>query len=161
MILYIENPKDTIRKQELINEFGKVAGYKINIWKSVEFLSTNNGPSENYGKILFTITLKRIKDVRINLSKEVKRPVLIYWWKTIQTDRKIYLFHGLQELKLLKLPYYPRKFTGLMQSLSKYQWHFSRTRTNNSKSLYGTRDPENQNIFEKEILPNFRPYTEQ
>ena len=78
MILYIENPKDTIRKQELINKFGKVAGYKINIWKSVEFLSTNNGPSENYGKILFTITLKRIKDVRINLSKEVKRPVLIY-----------------------------------------------------------------------------------
>ena len=44
---------------------------------------------------------------------------------------------------------------------SKYQWHFSRTRTNNSKSLYGTKDPENQNIFEKEILPNFRPYTEQ
>ena len=79
MILYIENPKDTIQKQvELINEFSKVAGYKIYIWKSVEFLSTNNGPSENYGKILFTIILKRIKDVRINLSKEVKRPVLIY-----------------------------------------------------------------------------------
>ena len=79
MILYIENPEDTIRKQvELINEFGKVAGYKINIQKSVEFLSTNNGPSENYEKILFTITLKRIKYVRINLSKEVKRPVLIY-----------------------------------------------------------------------------------
>ena len=69
MILYIENPKDTIQKQvELINEFSKVAGYKIYIWKSVEFLSTNNGPSENYGKILFTIILKRIKDVRINLK---------------------------------------------------------------------------------------------
>ena len=38
MILYIENPKDATRKlQELINEFGKVAGYKINTQKSVEF----------------------------------------------------------------------------------------------------------------------------
>ena len=47
MILYIENPKDTIRKLlELINEFGKVAGYKINAQKSVAFLYTNNERSE-------------------------------------------------------------------------------------------------------------------
>ena len=39
MILYIKNPKDTIRKLlELINECSKVAGYKINIQKSLEFL---------------------------------------------------------------------------------------------------------------------------
>ena len=38
MILYIENPKDATRKLlELINEFGKVAGYKINIYKLVAF----------------------------------------------------------------------------------------------------------------------------
>ena len=44
MILYIENPKEATRKLlELINEFGKVAGYKINIQKSVSFLYTNNG----------------------------------------------------------------------------------------------------------------------
>ena len=43
MILYIENRKDATRKLlELINEFGKVAGYKINIEKSVAFLYTNN-----------------------------------------------------------------------------------------------------------------------
>ena len=43
MILYIENPKDSTRKlPELINEFTKVAGYKINIQKSVAFLYTNN-----------------------------------------------------------------------------------------------------------------------
>ena len=43
MILpYIENPKDSTRKLELINEFGNVAGYKINIKKSVSFLHTNN-----------------------------------------------------------------------------------------------------------------------
>ena len=45
MMLYIENPKDTTRKLlELINEFGKVAGY--NIQKSVAFLYTNNKISE-------------------------------------------------------------------------------------------------------------------
>ena len=43
MILYIENPKDTIRKLlQLINEFGKVAGYKINTQKSITFINANN-----------------------------------------------------------------------------------------------------------------------
>ena len=47
MILYIENPKDATRKLlELINEFGKVAGYKINAQKSLAFLYTNNERSE-------------------------------------------------------------------------------------------------------------------
>ena len=43
MILYIENPKDSTRKLlELINEYSKVAGYKINTQKSIAFLYTNN-----------------------------------------------------------------------------------------------------------------------
>ena len=43
MIFYIENPKDSIRKLlELISEFSKVAGYKINTQKSLTFLYTNN-----------------------------------------------------------------------------------------------------------------------
>ena len=47
MILYIENPKDTLRKLlELISEFSKVAGYKINTQKSLAFLYTNNEKSE-------------------------------------------------------------------------------------------------------------------
>ena len=47
MILYIENPKDSIRKLlELISEFSEVAGYKINTQKSLEFLYTNNEKSE-------------------------------------------------------------------------------------------------------------------
>ena len=47
MILYIENPKDATRKLlELINEFGKVAGYKINAQNSLTFLYTNNKKSE-------------------------------------------------------------------------------------------------------------------
>ena len=47
LILYLENPKDSIRKLlELINEFSKVAGYKINTQKSLAFLYTNNKKSE-------------------------------------------------------------------------------------------------------------------
>ena len=47
MILYIENPKDIIRKLlKLISEFSKVAGYKINTQKSLAFLYTNNEKSE-------------------------------------------------------------------------------------------------------------------
>ena len=47
MILYIENPKDATRKLlQLINDFGKIAGYKINTQKSVSFLYANNERSE-------------------------------------------------------------------------------------------------------------------
>jgi len=43
MILYIDNPKDSVRKLlELIHEFSKVAGYKINTQKSLTFIYTNN-----------------------------------------------------------------------------------------------------------------------
>ena len=47
MILYIENPKDSTRKLlELINEYSKVTGYKINMQKSLAFLYTNNKKTE-------------------------------------------------------------------------------------------------------------------
>ena len=48
MIPYKKNPKDSIRKLlELINEFSKVVGYKINTQKSLAFLYTNNEKSIN------------------------------------------------------------------------------------------------------------------
>ena len=75
MILYIENPKDSIRKLlELISEFSKVAGYKINTHKSFAFLYTNNEKSERGIKesIPFTITTKRTRFLGINLPKETK-----------------------------------------------------------------------------------------
>ena len=75
MILCIENPKDSIRKLlELISEFSKVAGYKINIQKSLAFLYTNNEKSEREIKesISFIIATKRIKYLGINLPKETK-----------------------------------------------------------------------------------------
>ena len=71
MILYIENPKDSIRKLlELISEFSKVAGNKINTQKSFAFLYTNNEKSETKESIPFTIATKRIKYLGINLPKE-------------------------------------------------------------------------------------------
>ena len=63
MILYIENPKDRIRKLlELISEFKKVSGYKINTQKSLAFLYTNNEKSEREikGSIPFTIATKKL-----------------------------------------------------------------------------------------------------
>ena len=75
MILYIENPKDVTRKLlELINEFGKVAGYKINAEKCLAFLYTNDEKSEREIKetLSFTIATKRIKYLGTNLPKETK-----------------------------------------------------------------------------------------
>ena len=64
MILYIKNPKDATRKLlELINEFGKVAGYKIHAQKSLAILYTNDEKSEGEIKetLPFTTATKRIK----------------------------------------------------------------------------------------------------
>ena len=75
MILYIESHKDSIRKLlELISEFSKIAGYKINTQKSFAFLYTNNEKSETAIKesIPFTIATKRIKYLGINSPKEAK-----------------------------------------------------------------------------------------
>ena len=75
MILYIENPKDSTRKLlELINEYSEVAGYKINIQKSLAFLYTNNEKTEREIKetISFTIATKRTKYLGVYLPKETK-----------------------------------------------------------------------------------------
>ena len=74
MILYIQNPKDSIRKLlELISEFSKVVGNKINAWKLLSFLYSNNGKiREIKESIPFTIATKRIKYLGINLPKKTK-----------------------------------------------------------------------------------------
>ena len=76
MILYIENPKDSIRKLlELISEFSKVEGYKTNTQKSLAFLHTNNEKSEREieESIPFIIATKRIKYLGINIPKKTKQ----------------------------------------------------------------------------------------
>ena len=80
MILYIGNPKDTIRKLlELISEFSKVAGYKINTQKPLAFLYTSNEISERETKqsIPFSTAMKRIKYLGINLPKETNGESLV------------------------------------------------------------------------------------
>ena len=75
MILYIENPKDATRKLlELINEFDRIAGYKINAQKFLAFLYNNDEKSEKEIKerLPFTIATKRIKYLGINLPKETE-----------------------------------------------------------------------------------------
>ena len=60
MMLYIENPKDSIRKLlELISEFSRVSGYKINTKKSLAFLYTNSEKSEREIKELILFTIAR------------------------------------------------------------------------------------------------------
>ena len=75
MILYIEKPKDATRKLlELINEFGKVAGYESNAQKSLALLCTNDEKSEREIKETLPITTatKRIKYLGIILPEETK-----------------------------------------------------------------------------------------
>ena len=76
-ILYIEHPKDSIRKLlEQTSEFSKVVGYKVTTQKSLASLYTNSKKSEREIKesIPFTTATKRIKYLGINVCKETKVP---------------------------------------------------------------------------------------
>ena len=90
MILYIENPKDSTRKSlELINEYSKVAGYKMNTKKCLAFLYTNNEKIEREIKetIPFTIATERIKYLGLYLPKENK-DLYIENYKTLVKEIK-------------------------------------------------------------------------
>ena len=109
MILYIENPKDATRKLlQLINEFGKVAGYKINAQKSLAFIYTNDEKSEREIKETLPVTIakKRINYLGINQPRESKDmyaenyKTLMKELKLLQTDGEIYHVLGLKESTL-------------------------------------------------------------
>ena len=90
IVLYIENPKYSTRKfLEMISEFSKVSGYKINTQKSLAFLYTNNEKSEREIKesISFSIGTKRIKYLGINLPKETKK-LYTENYKTLMKDQR-------------------------------------------------------------------------
>jgi hypothetical protein len=73
MILYLKDPKNSTQKlPDTINSFSKVAGYKINLQKSVTFLYINNEQIEKeYRKTIpFTIVSKKIKYLGVNLTKD-------------------------------------------------------------------------------------------
>ena len=77
MILYIENPKHTTRKLlELINEFSKVAGYKIKTQKSVAFLTTKDQKEELKKQSHLPSHQKKNKIPRNKPTQGDKRPIL-------------------------------------------------------------------------------------
>ena len=78
MILYIENPRDSTKKLlELINEFSKVAGYKINIQKSAALFYANNVLTEKETKKKsHSQLLQKNKILRNKFNQGYKKPVL-------------------------------------------------------------------------------------
>jgi hypothetical protein len=75
MILYLKDPKTCTQKLlDTINSFSKVAGYKVNLQKSVAFLYTKNEQIEkDYRKTIpITIASKKTKYLEVNLTKDQK-----------------------------------------------------------------------------------------
>ena len=135
MILYIENRKDTTRKLlELINEYSKVAGYKINTHKSVAFLYTNNEKTkrEITETIPFTIVTKRIRYLGKNLPTETK-DLYVENYKTLMKEIKddtnswrnipCSWIRRINIVKMSKLPKAIYRFNAI--TVSSYQWYFS------------------------------------
>jgi hypothetical protein len=74
MILYLKDPKNSTQKLlDTINSYSKVAGYKINLQKSLAFPYTSNKQTEKeyMETIAFTVASKKIKHIGVNLTKDV------------------------------------------------------------------------------------------
>ena len=130
MIVYKENAMDSTKKVlDLINEFGKTAGYKVNTQKSKAFLYTNNETAETkiMKKIPFDIATRKIKYLGINLTKEVKDLSSENYTtlkKEIKEDTNNWKHvpcSWIGRINIIKMAILPKKFIDSMQYLLKYQ----------------------------------------
>ena len=129
--VFIENPKDSTKKLlKLINEFSKVAGYNIDVQKSVTFLYTNNEAAESEIKKTITFTIApKAKYLEINLTKEAK-DLYSENYKTLMKEFqdnakkwKDIPCSWVEKINVFKMSLHLKWSTDLMQFHSKYQQH--------------------------------------
>ena len=134
---------------ELINEFGKVTGYKINAQKSLAFLYTNDGKSEREFNetLLFTIATKRIKYLGINLPEETKdlytenyltlmneikdntkrwRDIPCIWIERFNIVKMTLLPKAIYRFRVIHIKLPMAFFTELEQNVSQFVWKHKR-----------------------------------
>ena len=132
MILYIRSLKDfTKNLHELLNEFSRVAEYKINTQKSILYANNELTEREIKETIPFTVASKRIKYLGINLTKDVKDVYLKNYKalkKEIEEDTnkwKHIMCSWIGRINIIKISILPKEICRFNEILIIYKWHIS------------------------------------